>query len=163
MKDRMSKTARRRAKQRSQLKLCPNKTQLIELVQWVLPEGAMFSQDEFHGNVRWNPNQLAAQALVWSWQETKHVTDAFDHAQEVCDELGWQQTARSYTSLMNALDRYDQVWMRHLQERCQTLAEGRRTILPHRRLGADRLRWIANHRAKNHLQRACVLRAQLWW
>lgn len=123
MKDRMSKTARRRAKQRGQSSLCPNKTQLIELVQWVLPEEATFSQEEFHGNVRWNPNQLAAQALVWSWQETKHVTDAFDHAQEVCVELGWQQTARSYTSLMNALDRYDQVWMRRMQQRCQTLAE----------------------------------------
>jgi hypothetical protein len=123
MNDRMSKAARRRAKLRSQSTRCPNKTQLIQLVQWVLPESATISQDEFHGNVRWNPNQLAAQALVWSWQETKHVTDAFDHAQEVCDELGWQQTARSYTSLMNALDRYDHLWMQHLQERCQTLAE----------------------------------------
>lgn len=123
MKDRMSKTARRRAKQRSQSTVCPNKTQLTQLVQWVLPERAAISQEEFHGNVRWDPNQLAAQALVWSWQETKHVTDAFAHAQEVCEELGWQQTARSYTSLMNALDRYDHLWMRHLQERCQTLAE----------------------------------------
>lgn len=122
MKDRMSKSARRRAKQRRQLR-CPNRAQLIELVQWVLPKEAVFSQDEFHGNVRWNPHQLAAQALIWSWQETKHVTDAFDHAQEVCEEFGWQQTARSYTSLMNALDRYDHLWMRALQNRCQTLAE----------------------------------------
>src|SRR4029077_17147811 len=44
-------------------------------------------------------------------------------AQEVCEELGWQQTARSYTSLMNALDRYDHLWMRTLQKRCQILAE----------------------------------------
>ena len=122
MKDRMSKSARRRAKHRRQSR-CPNRVQLIELVQWVLPKEAVFSQDEFHGNVRWNPHQLAAQALVWSWQETKHVTDAFDHAQEVCEELGWQQTARSYTSLMNALDRYDHLWMRALQKRCQALAE----------------------------------------
>jgi hypothetical protein len=82
----------------------------------------LFSQDEFHGNTRWNAEQLAAQALVWSWQETKNVTDAFDHAWEVCEELGWHKTARSYTSLMNALDRYDDLWMRRLRARCQTLA-----------------------------------------
>jgi len=61
--------------------------------------------------------------LIWSWQETKHVTDAFDHAQEVCEELGWKETARSYTSLMNALERYDSVWMRRMRNRCQALAQ----------------------------------------
>ena len=124
MKDRISsKSARRRVKPRSQSTPCSNKTQLSELVQWVLPNQTVFSQDEFHGNVRWNPHQLAAQTLVWSWQETKYVTDAFEHAQEVCEELGWQQTARSYTSLMNALERYDHLWMQRMQDRCQTLAE----------------------------------------
>lgn len=124
MKDwKLSKAARRRAKQRLESTGRPNKEQLTELVEWILPEGATFSQDEFHGNTRWIPGQLAAQALVWSWQETKHVTDAFDHAQEVCEALGWQRTAQSYTSLLNALKRYDSLWMRRLQERCQILAE----------------------------------------
>jgi hypothetical protein len=93
------------------------------LLQWVLPEGELFSQDEFHGNVRWSPDQLAAQALIWSWQETKQVTDAFTHAHEVCDELGLRETARSYTSLMNALERYDHLWMQRMRDRCQTLAQ----------------------------------------
>lgn len=119
----LSKAARRRRKQRTRQARCPNKTQLVELLEWFLPEGELFSQDEFHGNTRWNPDQLAAQALIWSWQETKHVTDAFTHAQEVCEELGWKKTARSYTSLMNALDRYDHVWMRRMRSRCQDLAE----------------------------------------
>jgi Transposase DDE domain len=119
----LSRAARRVRKQRVRHARCPNKTQLIELLQWVLPEGAVFSQDEFHGNARWNPDQLAAQVLIWSWQETKHVTDAFDHAQEVCEELGWKETARSYTSLMNALERYDSVWMRRMRNRCQALAQ----------------------------------------
>ncbi len=124
MKDKkLSKAVRRTRKQRIERARRPKKSQLNELVQRVLPERAVFSQDEFHGNVRWDPNQLAAQALLWSWQETKLVTDAFDHAQEVCEELSWQRTARSYTSLMNALERYDDLWMRRLQERCQTLAE----------------------------------------
>ena len=119
----LSRAARRLRKQRARHARCPSKTQLVELLQWFLPEGVLFSQDEFHGNTRWSPDQLAAQALIWSWQETKHVTDAFAHAQEVCEELGWKETARSYTSLMNVLDRYDHVWMRRMRSRCQALAE----------------------------------------
>lgn len=119
----LSRAARRLRKQRVRRARCPNKTQLVELLQWFLPEGVLFSQDEFHGNTRWNPDELAAQALIWSWQETRHVTDAFAHAQEVCEELGWRETARSYTSLMNALERYDHVWMRRMRDRCQALAE----------------------------------------
>jgi hypothetical protein len=120
---RLSKGSRRAKKQRRQRTRCRNKTHFVELLHWFLAEGELFSQDEFHGNTRWNPEQLAAQALIWSWQETKHVTDAFDHAREVCEELGWKKTARSYTSFMNALDRYDDVWMRRLRERCQRLAQ----------------------------------------
>jgi hypothetical protein len=118
-----SSAARRERQQRVTGTRCPNKTQLAELLQWVLPKGQLFDQDEFHGNVRWSPDQLAAQALVWSWQETKHVTDAFAQAQEVCEGLGWQETAQSYTSLLNALERYDHVWMRRLRDRCQLLAQ----------------------------------------
>jgi len=118
-----SKATRRNLQQQVRRARCPNKTQLVELLQWVLPEGELFSQDEFHGNARWSPDQLAAQALIWSWQETRHVTDAFAHAQEVCEELGWRKAARSYTSLMNALERYDHVWMRRMRERCQFLAQ----------------------------------------
>lgn len=100
-----------------------NKPDLTELLHWVLPEGKVFSKEKFHGNARWSPEQLAAQALIWSWQETKYVTDAFDHAREVCEELDWKKTARTYTAFMNALDRYDQVWIGCLRNRYQALAE----------------------------------------
>lgn len=117
-----SKGARRVWNQRRQRAGCRNKTHLVELLQWFLPEAELFSQDEFHGNTRWEPEQLAGQALIWSWQETKHVTDAFAHSREVCEAFGWKQTAMTYTAFMNALDRYDDVWMRRLRQRCQTLA-----------------------------------------
>jgi hypothetical protein len=120
---RLSKRSQRDWKQRRQRARCRNKAHFVELLSWFLPEGELFSKDEFHGNTRWRPEQLAAQALVWSWQETKHVTDAFDHAREVCEELGWKKTAMTYTAFMNALDRYDDVWMRRLRARCQTLAQ----------------------------------------
>jgi hypothetical protein len=117
------KGSRRKNKQRCKQALCRNKTHFVELLNWFLPEGELFSKDEFHGNTRWNPEQLAAQALIWSWQETKYVTDAFEHTAEVCAELGWKKTAMTYTSFMNALDRYGNVWSSRLRDRYQALAE----------------------------------------
>ena len=100
-----------------------NNTLFLELLNWFVPESELFSKNEFHGNTKWNAEQLAVQALIWSWQETKHVTDAFDHTQEVCDALGMKETAKSYTSMMNALDRYHDVFTAGLRERFQALAE----------------------------------------
>jgi hypothetical protein len=100
-----------------------NRTDFLELLHWFLPEGELFSQDEFHGNTQWDPNQLAAQALIWSWQETRHVTDAFEHGREICEALGWKKTAMNYTSFMNALNRYGHLWMQRLRQRCQNLAQ----------------------------------------
>ena len=102
---------------------CRNRTLFLELLNWFVPEGELFAKDEFHGNTKWNPEQLAAQALIWSWQETKHVTDAFDHTREVCEDLGLKKTTMTYTSFMNALDRYHDVFVPRLRERYQTLAE----------------------------------------
>jgi len=113
----------RKNKQRAETTRRKNKSLFLELCNWFLPEGKLFRKDQFHGNVKWKPEQLATQALIWSWQETKHVTDAFDHTQEVCGELGLKNVANSYTSLINALDRYSEVFSVTLRKRYQTLAE----------------------------------------
>lgn len=95
---------------------------LLVLVTWLVVK-ELFIKKEFHGNIKWKPDQLALQALIWSWQETKLVTDAFDYSLEVCRDLGLQQTAGTYTSFMNALDRYDDILVPAMRERCQELAE----------------------------------------
>jgi hypothetical protein len=120
---RQSKESRQHRRRRCQRTRFQNQTQFLELLNWFLPEGELFSKDEFHGNTRWDPDQLAAQALVWSWQETRRVTDAFDHSREICEALGWKKTVMTYTSFMNALKRYDHLWMRRLRQRCQALAQ----------------------------------------
>lgn len=118
-----SRVFQQKLKQRRQQARVQNKTLVLELLQGFVSQGELFAQDEFHGNIQWNAEQLAAQALLWSWQETKNVTDAFEHAREACEQLGWTKTAKSYTSLMNALHRYDQVFAPRLRERFQTWAE----------------------------------------
>jgi hypothetical protein len=115
--------SQRKCKQRRKQARCQQKTLVRGLLDWFVPEGELFAKDEFHGNARWSPEQLTAQALIWSWQETKLVTDAFDHTKEVCEELGWKNTAQTYPAFMNALNRYNDLFVPRLRERYQRLAE----------------------------------------
>ena len=113
-----------------------NSTLFRELLDWFVPQGELFAEDEFHGNVKWNPDQVAAEALIWSWQEAKNVTDAFDQTLEICEELGLKNMAMTYPTLMNALDRYGDTFGSRWRQRFQTLAE---------EVGGDRFRtrgWV---------------------
>lgn len=100
-----------------------NKTLFKELLNWFVPQGELFTKEQFHGNTKWDAEQLVAQAMMWSWQEARNVTDAFDQTLEVCEELKMKNVAQSYTSMMNALDQYDDVLSPILRERHQKLAE----------------------------------------
>ena len=122
MNRRMRATRSKNIRQLAQAR-CSNKTEFLELLNRFLAKGEFFSNDEFHGNTQWKANQLVGQALIWSWQESKYVTHAFEHSREICEDLGWTKTAKSYTSFMNALDSYDNVWRSRLRDRCQSLAE----------------------------------------
>ena len=100
-----------------------NDTLFRGLLDWFVPQGQLFAEDEFHGNVNWSAEQLAAEALIWSWQQAKNVTDAFDQTLEVCEDLKLKKTAMTYPTFMNALDRYGDTFRSRLRERLQTLAE----------------------------------------
>jgi hypothetical protein len=116
----VSRRKRKQLRQQAQLR---NETLFRELLDWFVPEGELFAKDKFHGNIQWSAEQLACQALIWSWQETKNVTDAFEQTQEVCEDLGLEKITKSYTSFMNALDRYGDVFATRLRQRTQSLAE----------------------------------------
>ena len=94
-----------------------------ELLRWFVPQLALFDKDEFHGNVKWIAEELVAQALIWSWQEAKKVTDAFNQTREICEDLKLSNTIVTYTAFMNALTRYADVFGDRLRDRFQTLAE----------------------------------------
>ena len=115
------KQARRKGKRRQASR--KHKTIFFELLKWFVLGRELFPKEEFHGNIKWKPDQLVTQALIWSWQETKNVTDAFDQSLEICKDLGLEHTAMTYTSFMNALDRYHDVLIPGLRAHYQTLAE----------------------------------------
>lgn len=100
-----SRVIERRAKR----ELVKNRTLFKELVELILPSGALFAKDQFHGNATWQGEQLAAQALIWTWQECKNVTDSFAQAIETCNGLGLTRIARSYTGMMNVLTNNQEV------------------------------------------------------
>lgn len=100
-----------------------NKTIFRALLDWVVPVGGLFTKDMFHGNTKWTPEQLAQQAIIWAWQDTKNVTDGFDVTMEICEDLKIDSGAKNYTSFINAIDRYRETFGRQLGLRLQELAE----------------------------------------
>jgi hypothetical protein len=93
------------------------------LVGWLIPQDGLFAKDRFHGNIKWTPEQLAQQALIWAWQETNKVTDAFEQTLEMCSDLNIEKAAKTYTAFINALDRYRPTFSLRLRQRFQFLAE----------------------------------------
>jgi hypothetical protein len=93
------------------------------LLGWLIPDGELFAEGRFHGNIKWTPEQLVQQAVIWAWQHTRNVTDAFAITLEVCEDLKIENAAKTYGAFMNALDRYRRTLSRRLGRRFQALAE----------------------------------------
>ena len=83
-----------------------NSDLLRALLTSIIPRGSLFDQSEFHGNVKWCPEAVVIQALIWSWQEATNVTDAFQQTLEICQSLKLEGTIKTYTGFMDALTRY---------------------------------------------------------
>jgi len=110
-------------RKRREIKLRQNKVIFSLLMEWMIPDGELFTKDQFHGNINWSPEQLAQQAVIWALQEIRNVTDAFAMTIEACLELGMNRGAQTYTAFMNALHRYRAILSRRLQQQFHRLAE----------------------------------------
>jgi hypothetical protein len=100
-----------------------NDQRFKDLIDFVIPRSGLFSKEEFHGNIKWVPEELAAQAVIWSWQDSKNVTDAFTKTLEVCEQIGLENGAKNYTRFMNGLNSYRETISERLRTRYQELAE----------------------------------------
>ena len=49
-----------------------NKTLFKALLGWLIPEDVLFTEDRFDGNIKWTPEQLAQEAVIWAWQDTRN-------------------------------------------------------------------------------------------
>jgi Transposase DDE domain len=105
------------------LKLVEKRRLFNELLALLFPSGSIFSKEQFHGNIKWDPEQLVIQALIWSWQDTQKVTDAFEKTTESCKKLGLKDICKTYTGFMDALSRYRKTIRDGLRNRLHDLAE----------------------------------------
>ncbi len=114
---------RRYERKRKGIQLQQNKVFFKALIDWLIPPGELFTKDRIHGNVKWEPDQLAVQAVIWAWQEARFVTDGFTVGLEMCEKLQLEHVARTYTAFMNALERYENMLRLRLNQRFQALAQ----------------------------------------
>ena len=115
--------ASRVRKRVKKLNLVEKRRLFNELLAVLFPTGSIFSKEQFHGNIKWKPEQLVIQALIWSWQDTKKVTDAFEKTTESCKKLGLKDICKTYTGFMDALSTYRSTIRDGLRNRLQELAE----------------------------------------
>jgi hypothetical protein len=120
---RKKQSNRSQKRRRREIQRRRNETLFQALIGWLIPEDGLFAKEGFHGNIKWAPEQLAQQALIWAWQDTKNLTDAFERTLEVCRDLGIERAAKTYTAFINALDRYRQKFSLRLRQHFQFLAE----------------------------------------
>ncbi len=122
--NRKVKQARRKhGRRRREIQRRKNKTCFMALLDWLIPSGELFTKDRFHGNIKWLPEQLVQQAVIWAWQETRNVTDSFAITLEICEELNIDKGAKTYAAFFNALDRYRETFGLRLRQQFQALAE----------------------------------------
>jgi hypothetical protein len=160
-KNRCRQANRRRARHRRQAAR-PNKQRLLEMFQWLLPTSSIFANLKRHGNAKWVPMGLVCLAILWSWSESRNLTDAFDGAL-ICYRSMFAYTVPcSYQGFMKALASatprlMDLLWP-VLHQRMQ---ENRRSLLADKWLGSHRLRWLSQQHLQDCSQRGGFLCPEL--
>src|SRR5580704_5779656 len=84
----------------------PNKEHLAAMLDWLLPDGSIFSKMRLHGNAKWLPKCLVSLALHWAWSESKCLTDAFVEASQSCQGLLQSVVPSTYQGFMGVLTRW---------------------------------------------------------
>ena len=81
-----------------------NGMDFVKLFRWFLPNGRIFAGIKHHGNIKWLPVHLVALALLWSFSESRTLTDGFAEAVESSQKLfGSGFSVLTYQGFMGAL------------------------------------------------------------
>ncbi len=104
--NRSQKTLRRTLKKlkskRNSLRQC-NRKHSQTAVNWFLGDKPIFSNLSFHGNIKWQANDLVRMALLFCWSEKPFVTDCFCETVKRCTSLGFSVALTTYQGFMLAL------------------------------------------------------------
>lgn len=101
-----------------------NRTVLQSFFREILfPKGEIFADWILHGNIKWRPEQLVSQVILFGWEQPKHLNDCFTYSLMTCHDIGLKNVANSYTSMMNALTGYGEQLRIPVRQRLHELAE----------------------------------------
>jgi hypothetical protein len=75
------------------------------------PETDIFSDYQFHGNIKWSATVMAKMALLLSWSEKANITDAFTETLRRCGQLSLETIHRTYQGFMGALTNYGHIFV----------------------------------------------------
>ena len=105
-RSRLAGTGKAKSQSRARRVKKPNKEHLAGMLDWLLPDGSIFSKMRLHGNTKWLPKCLVCLALFWAWSESKHLTDAYAEAVQCCQSLFQSVVLSTYQGFMGALTRW---------------------------------------------------------
>lgn len=71
----------------------------------------IFSQYQFHGNIKWTAIGMAKMALLFSWSEKPNVTDAFVETLRRSKQLSLNAVHTTYQGFMGALTNYAHIFV----------------------------------------------------
>jgi len=120
-----SRKSQRRTTKKSRQASRSNKKDAKRALNHFFGSGDIFSDYQFHGNIKWSARDLARMALLFSWSEKPCVTDAFTEALKRCRQLAVTTVHTSYQGFMGALSNYVHIFIPllilHLQHKMQEI------------------------------------------
>jgi len=74
-------------------------------------EEDIFSEYQFHGNIKWSAGDLARIGLLFSWSEKRYVTDAFTETVKRSKQMAITTVHTTYQGFMGAMANYVHIFI----------------------------------------------------
>ena len=95
---------------------------LRRAVKWIVTKDS-FANMRLHGNTKWVPQNLVMLAVLFSWSDSQRMTDGFDKAAKLSQELFGVLAIGTFQGMVRALATYGPQLMPCLWARLQSLME----------------------------------------
>jgi len=103
---REGKKKRQQKRERTRAAKKRNQEHLVSILDWLLPDGSIFSKLKLHGNTKWLPRNLVCLVLLMAWSQARNLTDAFDEAIGCYQRIFTSYVPTTYQGLMKALTKW---------------------------------------------------------
>ncbi len=95
---------------------------LARALTWIVGDG-IFADIRLHGNVSWIPRQLVTLAVLFAWSDARKMTECFEKAAKLSQELFGVLAIKTFQGLVRALVAYGPELVPCLWSRMQALME----------------------------------------